>query len=128
MKRVVVVVFACLLCVLSSCLFTPKPEAMNDEERRVYDALVLMARNDSTLTEIVLNGIDTGYLPEHLNIDVDMTYTQNDEKKTVLVRLVFNSGEVMEDPYGYYCDTAQSNEYMKILNINYALEQYFKGV
>lgn len=122
MKRAVVILFVCLLCALAGC--GPKPEEMNEQEQRVYDALVRMAQADPSIESIVIDGIDTTFLPEHVNIDVQLTYTKGGTKTTVTGRLMLQSGSLYLDPNESYSAMGENNECMKILNINYALEQY----
>jgi len=125
MKRVfATVILAIALLFQAGC--QPKPVTLSDQEQRLYLALLQLLDADPAITELEITGVDAGFAPTHLNIDLALDYTRDGNRTSETVRLIFQTGEIVRDPYGCYSDTVRRNDCMDIQNINRALRDHFK--
>ncbi len=132
MKRVGLV-FVCALLLIAVCGCTAASNGqsstsghtvLNEQEQRVLDALRKMQSAQTHITHLRITGVDEAFDPSHLNIDIAVTYTDSRDGQvmTVVTRLVLDTGDCVDDPFGKYAELVENNGHVDIRNINAMIE------
>jgi hypothetical protein len=117
------VLLLCVCMIVLGC--TEGPQAMNADEKRVYDALIKFSQSAPDVKKLKINAIGSHYESNYLNIAIELSFEEKGQPKVVDARLVLETGMLVQNPTGHIASLSDHNECMKIKNINYALSQYF---